>query len=172
MTEAHRVADAGAVSREGDRLHVSIEGRYVSLIRDRGELFCMDSICFHAGGPLTIGDIEDIEGQRCVKCPWHHYYLTLKEGEKLYRATEFVDGKLVPAGWKSVGQRHRVHAVEERADGLYVTLDPRPEGDVESDRYAFNAHCGERVASTTLELTKPGGDGKWYPSGSVRRGGR
>lgn len=30
------------------------------LLRVRGELYAMDSICYHAGGPLTAGDIEDI----------------------------------------------------------------------------------------------------------------
>lgn len=32
----------------------------------------MDSVCSHMGGPLgEQGDIEDIEGSACIRCPWH-----------------------------------------------------------------------------------------------------
>ena len=37
------------------------------------------------GGPLTIGDIEDVNGRECVRCPWHHYPVVLEDGSKLYR---------------------------------------------------------------------------------------
>jgi cytochrome-b5 reductase len=45
---------------EGDRTHISVQGRHVTVFREAGRLYCMDSICYHAGGPLTIGDIEDV----------------------------------------------------------------------------------------------------------------
>ena len=38
-----------------------------------GEVYAIDSICYHAGGPLAVGDIEDVNGHPCVLCPWHHY---------------------------------------------------------------------------------------------------
>jgi nitrite reductase/ring-hydroxylating ferredoxin subunit len=76
-----------------------LQGRYISVLRIKGRLTCIDSICFHAGGPLvstsaaadcqrpqhcgampiadllvppvqTLGDIEDIEGKSCLICPW------------------------------------------------------------------------------------------------------
>jgi nitrite reductase/ring-hydroxylating ferredoxin subunit len=43
-----------------------------------------------AGGPLTAGDIEEVDGKACVSCPWHAYKVTIETGEKLYRATELV----------------------------------------------------------------------------------
>jgi hypothetical protein len=30
-----------------------LQGRYVSVLRIKGQLTCIDSICFHAGGPLV-----------------------------------------------------------------------------------------------------------------------
>jgi len=140
---------------DGARVHArlpssSSDHRYVSVIRFRGALHCLDSVCYHAGGPLTAGDIEEIEfagaSVACVLCPWHAYPVSLATGEKLYRATErSPDGKLVPAGWCSVGPRQRVHEVEERPDGVYVRL--RTGGDpLESDQYAHNEACGTRVA--------------------------
>jgi nitrite reductase/ring-hydroxylating ferredoxin subunit len=60
---------------------------------------------------LTVGDIEEIDGKKCVDCPWHHYKVTLEGGEKLYQSTVMdpETKKLKPAGWKSVGKRQRVH---------------------------------------------------------------
>jgi nitrite reductase/ring-hydroxylating ferredoxin subunit len=82
-----------------------------------GQVYCIDSLCYHAGGPLAVGDIEDVGGRPCLSCPWHLYKVTLDSGEKLYGATRFDDaGKLVPDGIKSVGQRQRVHEA-----GLYAT---------------------------------------------------
>lgn len=86
-----------------------LQGRYVTVLRMDGMIYCIDSICFHAGGPLVgltkvgqqrcdfpravprkqtlhsyrpisprllqqgIGDIEDVNGQKCLVCPWHFY---------------------------------------------------------------------------------------------------
>ena len=73
--------------------------------------------CDHA---QTIGDIEDVNGHKCVICPWHKYPISLTTGEGLYKAAKFMDGKLQPGEWKSKGQKHRIHTVEERDDGMYV----------------------------------------------------
>lgn len=51
----------------------SAQGRYVTLLRHNGQLACIVSICFHAGGPLGVGDIEDVGGRPCLSCPWHYY---------------------------------------------------------------------------------------------------
>ena len=48
-----------------------IHGRKVTLARVSGRLFCFDSVCYHMGGPLSEGDIEDFGGKACVTCPWH-----------------------------------------------------------------------------------------------------
>lgn len=48
-----RVADAGALELNDGRLHLQMGGRYISIIQHEGQLYCIDSICFHAGGPLV-----------------------------------------------------------------------------------------------------------------------
>lgn len=35
-----------------------------------------------AGGPLALGDIEDVNGHTCLVCPWHYYVVALENGEK------------------------------------------------------------------------------------------
>jgi hypothetical protein len=57
-----------------------------------------------------------------------------------------VDGKLIPAGWRSVGARQRVHEVQEvPGEGLLVRLVVSG-APCESDAYAHNAICGARAA--------------------------
>ncbi len=94
--DAHFVCEASALV-QGGRAHVCIEvdlypipsdhvtrmhcdeytrtqGRYVTVIKlDSNVLHAMDSTCFHAGGPLGVGDIEEVNGRKCIICPWHYY---------------------------------------------------------------------------------------------------
>lgn len=37
------------------RLHTCIDGRYITIIRHKGKLSALDSICYHASGPLGLG---------------------------------------------------------------------------------------------------------------------
>ena len=48
-----------------------------------GQFYAIDSSCPHEGGPLDLGDIEDITGagDLAVICPWHYYDFNLKTGE-------------------------------------------------------------------------------------------
>ena len=57
----HKVTETLTLKKTNSRVHVAVQGRYVSIIRGRrGDLYCIDSVCYHMGGPLTIGDIEDV----------------------------------------------------------------------------------------------------------------
>ena len=48
-------------------------GRKILLARTRGKVYATDAHCFHMGGALWEGDIEDIDGHACVVCPLHRY---------------------------------------------------------------------------------------------------
>ncbi|KAL4432388.1 hypothetical protein ABPG77_001687 [Micractinium sp. CCAP 211/92] len=137
----------------GGRLHGQVEGRYVTVLQHDGRLYCLDSVCFHAGGPLGLGDIEELPGgHSCLKCPWHYYFVSLESGEKWYQGTVAgPDGKLLPGPWKSVGQRQRTHRVEQRPDGIYVQLNL--EGSLASDEYAHKHECGLRIQTGHLRLS-------------------
>ena len=131
----------------------ALQGRYVTVVQHGGQLFCLDSICFHAGGPLGLGDLEELPGgQACLSCPWHYYLVSLDSGEKWYQGTVVgPDGRLLPGPWKSIGQRQRTHAVERRADGgIWVQLST--EGSLASDEYAHKQECGVRLQTGHLRL--------------------
>lgn len=67
-----RVSDMG-IPTNGNRIHTRIDGRYVTVFRNKGILSCIDSICHHAGGPLTLGQLIEIEDLHltAISCPWH-----------------------------------------------------------------------------------------------------
>jgi nitrite reductase/ring-hydroxylating ferredoxin subunit len=56
----YRVSDHG-VPREGERIHTRINNRYITIFRNKDKLSVIDSICHHAGGPLTLGALQEIE---------------------------------------------------------------------------------------------------------------
>jgi len=166
-----KVADKAVFDQStDDRYHAKIGGRYVSVIRYKDALYCLDSVCFHAGGPLGLGDIEDVAGDTpCLVCPWHFYHVSLKTGEKWYQAADpGRDGKLQPGEWKSVGVRQRKHSVEMREDGLYVKLSDG--GEVASDSYATKAECGEQIKYKCLRMRTPDGSRSPQRSSSPCRG--
>jgi hypothetical protein len=48
-------------------------GRKVLLARTGGRVYATDAACFHMGGNLAEGDIEDVAGHACIVCPLHRY---------------------------------------------------------------------------------------------------
>jgi nitrite reductase/ring-hydroxylating ferredoxin subunit len=117
----HRVSDP-RLPTEGNRLHVRVKGRYLTVFRFHGKLSVIDAICHHAGGPLTLGPVQDIEdlGKRVVVCPWHRFLVTIDEGQKAYQSVEIIDGKPVNTGWKLGKMVQRTHHIREDVSGIYV----------------------------------------------------
>ena len=50
--------------------------RIVAVFRVDGQLFAIDGICPHQGGPLADGAVRD----GCVTCPWHGWQFELTSG--------------------------------------------------------------------------------------------
>jgi len=127
--------------RAGARVaHIAANGRRVTVLRlADGALACIDTACFHTGGPLGAGDMEELgsgsgSGGRgggrgrggggggattttpprtCLVCPWHHYRVDVRTGEGMYLGLDGV--------WASKGVRQRVHDAAVRgADGSAV----------------------------------------------------
>jgi pyruvate oxidase len=105
--EWHRVADAGAPP-EGRVRTVVAGDTAVCLTRYHGTVGALDNRCPHQGGPLGEGSIE----KGLLRCPWHGYDYDPITGEP---PPPFTD-------------RPGSYPVEERADGVYVAVPVRPEG--------------------------------------------
>uniref|UniRef100_A0A672Q9X0 Rieske domain-containing protein n=1 Tax=Sinocyclocheilus grahami TaxID=75366 RepID=A0A672Q9X0_SINGR len=92
------------------RVVKSVGERDVLVIYHQGDFYAIDVRCYHSGGPLQEGDIEDFDGRPSIECPWHKYKITLAEGESLYQAVDPSVKPLKPT-WCSKGVKQRVHTV-------------------------------------------------------------
>jgi nitrite reductase/ring-hydroxylating ferredoxin subunit/uncharacterized membrane protein len=55
---------------------VEVEGRVILLTRIDGAVSAIENACSHAGGPLSMGRVED----GVVTCPWHGSCFRLRDG--------------------------------------------------------------------------------------------
>ena len=62
---------------------VEINGEDLAIFRLGEQVFAVDAKCSHAGGDLSAGDIEEIDGRACVSCPRHHFCFDLQTGTSL-----------------------------------------------------------------------------------------
>ncbi|KAK9970474.1 hypothetical protein ABG768_026418 [Culter alburnus] len=115
------------------RVLKSVGGRDVLVIYHQGDFYAIDARCYHSGGPLQEGDIEDFDGRPCIVCPWHKYKITLAEGEGLYQAVDPSVKPLKPT-WCSKGIKQRIHTVTESNGDMFLTLNDSP-GTIDSDYY-------------------------------------
>ncbi|XP_013872834.1 Rieske domain-containing protein [Austrofundulus limnaeus] len=108
--------------------------REVLVLYHQGQLYAMDTRCYHSGGDLQDGDIEEFNGRLCIVCPWHKYKITLAEGEGLYQAVENPTVKPLRTHWCSKGVKQRIHKVTENNGDVYVMLNDSIDP-IESDIY-------------------------------------
>ncbi|XP_056275297.1 Rieske domain-containing protein-like isoform X2 [Pseudoliparis swirei] len=122
--------------------------RDILVLYHQGKFHAMDPRCYHSGGALQHGDIEEFNGRLCIVCPWHKYKITLAEGEGLYQAVEDPSAKPLKTHWRSKGVKQRIHKVTEVNGNVYVTLNASQEA-IESDVYRTERY------STDLHKLQP-----------------
>ncbi|XP_046882417.1 Rieske domain-containing protein [Hypomesus transpacificus] len=127
----------------------TLEGRDILLVYHQGILYALDYHCYHSGGPLENGDIEEIGGNLCIICPKHKYKISLLHGEGLYKATDHT-AKVPTRKWFSKGVKQRVHTVMETNGDVYVKLSVHP-GYVDSDFYQGEKGKLEREKALAAE---------------------
>ncbi|KAJ8395566.1 hypothetical protein AAFF_G00030470 [Aldrovandia affinis] len=128
---------------QAKKVSKSVNGRDVLVIYHAGKFYAMDVHCYHAGGPLQNGDIEEINNKLCIVCPSHKYKITLAEGEGLYEALNSNETIPIPR-WCSKGIKQRVHTVVEVDGDIFVKLSVH--GWIESDYYQSEKHRKEKCA--------------------------
>lgn len=75
---ANRWVDVAAADAVGDNqaIEVMVDARILAVFRSNDELFAMDGMCAHQGGPIAEGEIQ----HGCVTCPWHGWQYELATG--------------------------------------------------------------------------------------------
>jgi nitrite reductase/ring-hydroxylating ferredoxin subunit/uncharacterized membrane protein len=62
--------------REGEPRRAEVNGAKILLLRRGGEIYAIEEICSHLGGPLAEGKLEgDI-----IECPWHGSQFCVRDG--------------------------------------------------------------------------------------------
>lgn len=91
-------AAASDAVTENTALEVVVEGQILALFRNEGQLFALDGMCSHQGGPIAEGTVE----HGCVTCPWHGWQYELATGIQTINrqplqetfATREIDGRI------------------------------------------------------------------------------
>lgn len=65
---------------EGEAVVEDVDGTTVAVFLAGGEVYALDGVCPHQGGPLGQGKVED----GCVYCPWHGWQFELSTGEHVH----------------------------------------------------------------------------------------
>src|SRR5262245_8197520 len=72
----------------GSAVEVDHEGRlYAIFHRPDGQLFAIDGICAHQGGPIADGEVDGT----VVTCPWHGWRFDLGTGRSLIHKSVCLD---------------------------------------------------------------------------------
>ncbi|WP_235935332.1 Rieske (2Fe-2S) protein [Candidatus Laterigemmans baculatus] len=62
--------------REDVGIERAVEGQLLALFRHGGQVYAIEALCAHHGGPLAEGQV--VGG--CVTCPWHGWQYQLADG--------------------------------------------------------------------------------------------
>ncbi|KAM3877921.1 Rieske domain-containing protein [Diretmus argenteus] len=111
----------------------TFEDRDILVLYHQEVFYAIDFHCYHTGGPLLNGDIEDIDGKLCIICPKHKYKISLAKGEGWYKSTNPKEKPPTPR-WLSKGVKQRIHTITEIDGDVYVKLSEDPQK-LDSDYY-------------------------------------
>jgi nitrite reductase/ring-hydroxylating ferredoxin subunit len=67
---------ASADLTDGQAREELLNGEIVAIFRSEGQLFAVDGVCMHQGGPIAKGCVRD----GVVTCPWHGWQYELSTG--------------------------------------------------------------------------------------------
>ncbi|XP_045158969.2 Rieske domain-containing protein-like [Mercenaria mercenaria] len=123
------VSDLGTRNRK----RITVAARDIFIVKAGDQFYALDSFCYHAGGPLYNGDIEDLGGRTCMVCPWHKYKVCLNTGQNYYQSVD-PHNLDKPPKWTAGEVRQRTHTVTVRDGNIYVTLSSC-DGTLDSDHY-------------------------------------
>ncbi len=77
MSEFTRIANTSDLPA-GGAVVVEVGGRTIAVFNVNGEIFALDNICMHRGGPLGEGFVD--QKNLTVQCPWHGWIYSLATG--------------------------------------------------------------------------------------------
>lgn len=142
MSEFIQVAVLAELPDPG-KLLVEIDERILALFRIQGEIFCIDDVCTHDGGPLSDGQLDGYE----IACPRHGARFDVRTG----------CAKTMPATENTIA-----HQVKLEGDAIWVRLNDGSQsaattgGCCSHDSAAPGGTSSAASASVVATLVTPG----------------
>jgi nitrite reductase/ring-hydroxylating ferredoxin subunit/uncharacterized membrane protein len=84
LPEWRPVLDADDL-RAGSPKRITVDGTDIALFRRGNQVYAVNAVCPHAGGPLDEGQVEG----ETVQCPWHDSVFDLADGSIVHGPTAF-----------------------------------------------------------------------------------
>jgi len=75
----HRVCSVEDIA-DGDAVIEDVEGTTVAVVAVEDDVYAIENVCPHQGGPIGEGKVED----GCIYCPWHGWQFDLATGEHVH----------------------------------------------------------------------------------------
>ena len=91
MAEFRRVARVSDVP-PGKALVVQVDGKQIALFNVNGEVYALNNLCMHRGGPLGEGRLRG----KIITCPWHGAQYDVTTGQ-VVSAPAPADAPIYPA---------------------------------------------------------------------------
>jgi nitrite reductase/ring-hydroxylating ferredoxin subunit len=125
--------------KESRLLRVDIEDKPIVLAMVQENVYAMDAVCSHEGGPLEDGSLEGYE----LKCPWHYALFDVRNAK--------VSEQTV---WATDLQSYSVK-VEESSGDIMVSPQPKsPETTIETERSTLvPKEAEEQTPSSNFSLS-------------------
>lgn len=79
VASAEELQDGAAIERVA-------ENSLIAIFRHEGQLYAIEGLCAHHGGPLSQGTVND----GCVTCPWHGWQYRLTDGTQLTSGAKLI----------------------------------------------------------------------------------
>ena len=121
-------------------------------------VYAINRRCPHKGGPLHLGDIEDLGKERtrlCVVCPWHKWTFSLETGKLIVPNIESTEAVVYPVKLMSRSQRQESEAPDiehlrrrfREADAEFrrATLIASPSTLISIFSLSLNTHTQKRI---------------------------
>jgi 3-phenylpropionate/trans-cinnamate dioxygenase ferredoxin subunit len=78
MADFVKVASLGELPPGAKKL-LDLDGRAIALFNVEGQVYAIDDVCTHDGGPLAEGELEGAE----IRCPRHGARFDVRTGKAL-----------------------------------------------------------------------------------------
>lgn len=119
MTDRVKVAEVDELE-PGDRKHIGIEGREITILNVDGSYYAVENFCPHMGGPVGNGPVQHDEEHDIIMCPFHEWRFDLDSGDVVFPSKKRVMSYDVSLEKFPIDIEQESN--EEREPGVYVEI--------------------------------------------------